>query len=197
MYWQNLKYYLVSIFAILFVLLANNSAFANEKENIFLSQNCSKVELAKEMTEFWLCSVISENDFPNQRSYIRLGGVEGVGKVVGVAAKTSTKAVTSYYPKNGGALGKWSTEYLMPGTKIDRFVSGFGKYFSPHGTPVNMRALPSGNTGAYNALKVVKPFPVQSSTITPAFNKIGLGTQYLSPVNMNILLKRGIIVPLK
>ncbi len=85
----------------------------------------------------------------------------------------------------------------MPGTKIDRFGSGFGKYFSPHGTPVSMRALPPGNTGAYNAFKVVKPFPVQSSTIAPAFNQMGLGTQYLLPVNMNTLLKRGIIVPLK
>ena len=113
------------------------------------------------------------------------------------AAKSSTKAVISYYPKNSGALGKWSTEYLMPGTKIDRFGNGFGKYFSPHGTPMNMRALPPGNTGAYNAFQVVKPFPVQSSTIASAFNKIGLRTQYLSPVNMNTLLKRGIIVLLK
>jgi hypothetical protein len=59
-----------------------------------------------------------------------------------------------------------------------------------------MRALSGVNTGAYNAYKVVKPFSVQSSTIAPAFGKQGLGKQYLSPVNANTLLKRGIIVPI-
>ena len=123
---------------------------------------------------------------------------EGVESVAGVTKKaTQSTEIATYYPENNGALGEWVTEYLMPGTKIDRFGSGYGKYFSPYGTPMDMRALPSGNTGAYNAFQVVKPFPVQSSTIAPAFNKIGLGTQYLSPVNMNTLLKRGIIVPLK
>lgn len=109
----------------------------------------------------------------------------------------SESSLTEYYPKNNGALGKWDTEFLMPGMKIDRFGSGFGKYFSPQGTLMSMRALPPGNTGAYNAFKVVKPFEVRSSIIAPAFGQSGLGKQYLSPVNMNTLLKRGIIVPLK
>ena len=55
-------------------------------------------------------------------------------------------------------------------------------YWSNHGTPLNMRALPISKTGKYNAYKVLKPFEVQSSTIAPAFGKIGLGKQYLSPV---------------
>ena len=87
------------------------------------------------------------------------------------ATKEGSTALTSYWPSNGGALGKWEGEFLMPGTEIDRFGSGFGKYFSPKNTPMGMRALPSGNTGAYNAFKVVKPFEVQSSTIAPAFGK--------------------------
>lgn len=117
---------------------------------------------------------------------------------VGEAAKGGgTTALAKYWPENGGALGKWESEFLMPGTEIDRFGSGFGKYFSPRKTPMDMRALPGENTGAYNAFRVVKPFEVQSSTIAPAFGKIGLGKQYLSPVNMNTLLKRGIIVPIK
>ena len=91
----------------------------------------------------------------------------------------------------------WENEFLMAGTEIDRYGSGFGKYFSPKSTPFDMRALPSSNTGAYNAFKVVKPFEVKSSMIAPAFGKIGLGKQYLSPVSMNTLLKRGIIVPIK
>ncbi len=111
----------------------------------------------------------------------------------GNATKTSSKAVTEYYPKNDGALGNWSTEYLMPGTKIDRFGSGFGKYFSPKGTPMNMRSLPPENIGSYHVFEVVKPFAVRSSTISPAFGNIGLGIQYHTPVNMNTLLKRGII----
>jgi len=119
------------------------------------------------------------------------------GKGVAAGASTKTTAVAKYWPGNGGALGKWKTKYLMPGAEIDRFGSGFGKYFSPKGTPNAMRALPGGNTGAYNAYRVIKPFPVQSSTIAPAFGKPGLGTQFLSPVNANTLLKRGIIVPIK
>jgi Tuberculosis necrotizing toxin len=108
-----------------------------------------------------------------------------------------TTALAKYWPENGGALGKWQSEFLMPGTEIYRFGSGFGKYFSPRNTPMDMRALPESNSAAYNAFRVVKPFEVQSSTIAPAFGKIGLGTQYLSPVNMNTLLKRGIIVPIQ
>jgi RHS repeat-associated protein len=123
------------------------------------------------------------------------GGIRALGNVA--AKRGSTTALAKYWPENGGALGKWQSEFLMPGAEIDRFGSGFGKYFSPRNTPMDMRALPGGNTGAYNAFKVVKPFEVQSSTIAPAFGKIGLGTQYLSPVNMNTLLKRGIIVPIK
>jgi hypothetical protein len=65
------------------------------------------------------------------------------------------------------------------------------------GTPNPMRALPPGNTGALNAFEVVKPFEVQRSVIAPAFGQPGLGIQYLAPVSMDILLKRGIIAPLK
>ncbi len=108
-----------------------------------------------------------------------------------------TTSVAEYYPRNGGALGKWESKFLMPGTLIDRYGSGFGKYFSPVDVPMDMRALPYGNRGDYNVFKVIKPFEVQSSTIAPAFNKLGLGTQYLSPVNMNTLLKRGIIIRIK
>jgi len=122
-------------------------------------------------------------------------GATAAARTVSQSANSSTKALTNFYPPNNGALGKWSTEYLTPGTIIDRYGSGFGRYFSPQGTPLNMRALPPGNTGALNTFKVVKPFPVQSSTVAPAYGKIGLGRQYLSPVNANTLLKRGIIVP--
>ena len=109
-----------------------------------------------------------------------------------------TTLPTDYYPKNDGALGKWKTEYLMEGTEIDRFGDVTGKYFSPLDTPDYMRALPpNANKSLYSSYRVVKPFPVRSSTIAPAFGQMGFGKQYLSPVSAEILLKRGIIVPRK
>lgn len=143
-----------------------------------------------------LCKVTSHFN-PSSRSAITSSAddvLEGSGAARG---STKTTAVAEYWPSNGGALGKWETKYLMPGAEIDRFGSGFGIYFSPRGTPNPMRALPGGNTGAYNAYRVVKPFPVKSSPIAPAFGNPGLGTQFLSPVNANTLLKRGIIVPIE
>ncbi len=107
-----------------------------------------------------------------------------------------TTALVNYYPANNGALGAWSDETLQVGTKIDRYGSEFGKFFSSSGTPDLMRALPPGNTGVLNSYQVLKPFTVQSSTIAPAFGRVGTGIQYLSPVNAKTLLKRGIIGPL-
>lgn len=112
------------------------------------------------------------------------------------AANETTTALQTYWPSNGGALNSWKEQYLMPGTLIDRYGGGAGKYFSPIGTPLEMRALPSAS-GTYNAFEVVKPFSVQASTIAPAFDHLGLGTQYLSPVSMNVLLRRGFIVPIR
>ncbi len=87
---KNIRKFIVSVFVLFFALLTNNKAFAIEKEIIFPSQNGSKTELAKEVNEFGLGSVILENDFSNQKSYIRLGGVECVGKVARIAAESST-----------------------------------------------------------------------------------------------------------
>jgi len=47
----------------------------------------------------------------------------------------------------------------------------------------------------FNSFEVLKPFPVQSSTISPAFFQPGTGTQYYLPKSIDILLKRGIIIP--
>ncbi len=102
--------------------------------------------------------------------------------------------MTTYYPPNNGALGAVERKFLMPGDTIDRFGKLGGKYFSPVGTPMEMRALPPGaDLSQYRVFEVVKPFEVESSMISPAFNKIGLGNQYYSPVSAETLLKRGII----
>ena len=111
-----------------------------------------------------------------------------------VAAKGSTTALTKFYPANNGFLGTAERTFLMPGEQISRYGSGAGKFFSPAGTPLPMRALPPGaNTSIFNTYKVLKPFEVQAGKIAPAFGQPGLGTQYLSPVSVDVLLKRGII----
>ena len=103
--------------------------------------------------------------------------------------------IVPYYPSNDGAVqGTKHSKYLMPGDIIDRYGKTTGKYFSPSGTPLDMRALPyDADLSQYRQYEVIKPFEVEASTIAPAFNKIGLGTQYRSSVSAEILVKKGII----
>ncbi len=111
--------------------------------------------------------------------------------------KTNNKftELVPYYPSNNGAIiGTEKTIYLMAGDKIDRFGRMTGTYFSPTGTPMEMRALPyDADLSQYRQFEVVKPFEVEESTIASAFGKIGLGTQYRSFVSAEVLLKKGII----
>jgi RHS repeat-associated protein len=110
------------------------------------------------------------------------------------AAKGGTTDLTKFYPANNGFLGATERTFLMPGEQISRYGSTSGKFLSPEGTPLPMRALPPGsNTSIFNTYKVLKPFEVQAGKIAPAFGLPGLGTQYLSPVSVDVLLKRGII----
>jgi len=82
----------------------------------------------------------------------------------------------------------------MPGQKIDRFGSDFGRFFSPTGTPKNMRALPpSSSSKPLSTFEVLKPFEVNSGTIAPSFGELGLGTQFVSPVSARMLLKGRVI----
>ena len=108
---------------------------------------------------------------------------------------TKSTEIVSYYPPNNGAIiGSEKNIYLMPGDKIDRYGKVNGKYFSPIGTPVEMRSLPYDvDLTQYKQFEVVKPFEVEASTIAPAFDKVGLGTQYRSSVTGSVLLKHGII----
>jgi len=115
-----------------------------------------------------------------------------------IITDSESRTLKTYYPSNNGALGDVERKYLMPGDQIDRFGKLGGKYFSPVGTPTEMRALPlDADLTQYRAFEVVKPFEVESSTISPAFNQIGLGTQFHSSVSADILLKRGIIKEVK
>ncbi|WP_395057915.1 TNT domain-containing protein [Flavobacterium sp.] len=123
-------------------------------------------------------------------------------KVTTIDGKTSWKTdgfksqvPAEYYPQNNGAMqGTTQSTVLEAGTKIDRFGSEAGKFFSPEGTELQLRALPPGNNGNYNVYEVLKPFPVQSSIIAPAFNQVGTGTQYLAPISAKYLKDFGYII---
>lgn len=122
-------------------------------------------------------------------------GVDGVGSLGGrnVGDVVGSNLPTTYYPPNNGAAGNWTSTYLRPGQIIDRY-GGPGRFFSSAETAAGARSLPyNSNTNLYTKYEVLKPFQVQTSRIAPAFGEIGGGTQYLSPITSDILLKRGII----
>lgn len=114
---QNIKDYIISIFAILFVLLVNNSALAIEKENIFPSQNCLEVEFVEQTENFAISNGFSDSDFSSQKGYVRLGGVECVGKVVSNATESSTQGGLNLFkwgaPQTGKNVGWKTGDYML------------------------------------------------------------------------------------
>ena len=122
-------------------------------------------------------------------------GESGAGETSYGKLSSNCTELVPYYPANNGAVpGTEKKIYLMAGDKIDRFGGKKGKFFSPTGTPMEMRALPyDADLSQYRQFEVVKPFEVEASTIAPAFGNIGLGTQYRSSVSVDVLLKKGII----
>lgn len=102
-----------------------------------------------------------------------------------------------YYPQDDGALGAWRTEILEPGTLIDRYGGEYGRFLSPVGTPIDMRAMPPGNPGNYHVYKVTKTMGVYSSRIAPAFGKIGCGIQYKAVGSVGDMLNLKYIIRIK
>jgi hypothetical protein len=125
----------------------------------------------------------------------------------GVAAKTGTQlefhfvkglgsAPKPVYPPNNGFLGSSGTATLVPGARIDRFGSDFGRFVSPEGTPFIQRSLPSSSASApYSAFEVVKPFEVQAGEIAPWFGMPGRGVQYQLSTPVSQLIKDGYLRP--
>ena len=98
------------------------------------------------------------------------------------------------YPTNDGAIGKTWPEILVVGTKITRYGRTTGKYTAPVGTPFVNRAMPYTETeysDTEHQYIVVKPLPVQTSVIAPAFNKVGGGIQYKSEESIQYYLDEG------
>ena len=112
--------------------------------------------------------------------------------------KSTSTSLAPYYPSNDGAAGNWKNEILPKGTVIDRVGNIDGNYFAPDGTPIEMRSLPYDvNTGEYNRFEILKPLPVQSSTVAPAFDGMGLGTQYRTGASTSDLIDWGYLKILK
>jgi RHS repeat-associated protein len=111
------------------------------------------------------------------------------------AAKSGVTTLTKFYPENAGFAGVTERTFLMPGQRIDRYGgSGYSRFFSPQGTPDWARSLPPGTAGQpLRTFEIVKPFEVQSGTVAPRFNQPGGGVQHVTPVNLETLLKRGIL----
>lgn len=129
-----------------------------------------------------------------------VGRAAGIATIVGgglsgAAAKTETMALQRFYPVNNGFAGATERTFLMPGQAIDRYGgSGYSRFFSPAGTAEAARALPPGTAGqSLRSFEVMKPFEVQSGSVAPWFNQPGGGLQYVTPVNLETLLKRGIL----
>lgn len=98
------------------------------------------------------------------------------------------------YPTNDGAIGKTWSEVLSVGTKITRYGRTTGKYTAPVGTPFVNRAMPYTETeysDTEHQYIVVKPLPVQTSVIAPAFNKVGGGIQYKTEESIQYYLDEG------
>lgn len=112
-----------------------------------------------------------------------------------LAAKTETMELQRFYPANNGFAGATERTFLMPGQTIDRYGgSGYSRFFSPAGTAEAARALPPGTAGqSLRSFEVMKPFEVQSGSVAPWFNQPGGGLQYVTPVNLQTLLKWGIL----
>lgn len=123
-----------------------------------------------------------------------IGGVvaRGVGNI---AAKTSTSLVTKY-PANAAIAGIAERTFLMPGQVIDRYGALGGKWFSTPGTFYGARSIPPG-LSPYTQFKVLKPFEVQKSLASLGMfsGQTGFSIQFQSPVDADILIKRGIIAP--
>ena len=104
----------------------------------------------------------------------------------------SNTTLANYWPPNRGFGSDITSVRLEPGQVIDRFGGDAGKFFSPAGTPFELRALP-GSPGNLSTFEVLRPFRVDSGLIAPAFGQPGTGVQLVSPFSAGDLIGAGFI----
>ena len=99
------------------------------------------------------------------------------------------RAIVPFYPPENGFLRSTTTRLLQQGEVIDRVGgSEISRFFSPSGTPLAARALPPGTSGPLRSFEVLKPFPVESGTVAPAYGQLGMGTQLRSGMTLGELI---------
>ena len=118
-----------------------------------------------------------------------------IGQSTLAAKSTATTSVAPFYPPKQGFTGETTSRFLYTGERIDRYGgSASSRFLSPASTPLEARALPPGTAALpLRSFEVVKPFQVESGIVAPYFEDIGLGTQYRTPITLDILLKKGIL----
>ena len=111
------------------------------------------------------------------------------------AERGAAKELELFYPRNNGFAGAADDTFVNVGQRIDRRGGGpQSQFFSPEGTPTGARSLPPGvATQRLRTFEVLKPIPVQSGRVAPAFGQAGGGLQFRTPVGVGVLLKRGFL----
>ncbi|WP_155802510.1 DUF637 domain-containing protein [Halothiobacillus neapolitanus] len=104
------------------------------------------------------------------------------------------KSLVPFNPPNDGFLGAPLDFTLILGTRIDRIGFDGGRFLSPAGTPIPMRALrPGTETRPLRTFEVIRPLDVRAGEIAPAFGQPGLGTQFVTDRPVRDLLREGFL----
>ncbi|MDP1540268.1 MAG: glycohydrolase toxin TNT-related protein, partial [Moraxellaceae bacterium] len=103
-----------------------------------------------------------------------------------------------YYPEKLGFVGQPKPGTIKEGTILDRYGDNDGSFLSPHGVPINQRALPPADeVRVYRQYEVLKPLPVLEGKIAPAYGSAGGGIQLLPNftdiVNIDWLIRNGFL----
>ncbi len=95
------------------------------------------------------------------------------------ATQNTSTAMTTYYPPNNGASGDWTPKLFDAGDTFSRQGSPIGHFGSPVGQIPEMSALPYSSIGEPTYIYQFNvPYLGLQSTVAPAFQQIGGGTQY-------------------
>ncbi len=131
-----------------------------------------------------------------------------VPAAAGEPASTSQLPALSPRPPDGGAIkGTGQTEFVMPGSFLQRTGSEGslwkenygpklkggtegGKYLTKPGTPWEAISLPLNQRyDPVSIYEIMKPFEVHTSGVAPWYGQIGLAKQFESGVSLNVLAK--------